>query len=107
MFKTIWIQARFIGEREGFVDGERLSQDIEVSLHKLQADGYRPQAITPVTSGTFAYKAEPLLNHDQVSGLETVGGGYGYGYGFSFLSGMIITAVRKRDVFASKDKQKS
>jgi hypothetical protein len=104
MFKTIWIQARFIGEREGFVDGEKLSQDIELSLHKLQTEGYRPQAITPVTSGTFSYKAEPLLNQDQVSGLETVGGGYGYGYGFSFLSGVVITAVRKREITPSKEK---
>lgn len=71
------------------IDGERLSNDIEIAVNKLNNDGYEIVSLSTVTSGMYNFKAKfgPTGNG---------GYGYGYGYGYSFTEGVTIVAKRIR-----------
>ncbi|OES24228.1 hypothetical protein [Alteromonas macleodii] len=74
------------GQSDCQVDSVALANDLEVKLQELAANGYAIINITPVISGSYAYKAE-------WSGKFSAG--YGYGYGFSYTDGIMIVAFKQ------------
>lgn len=73
------------------IDGERLNEDINNVLNKLNQDNYEVISISPITSGTWAYKYQ---QNDINNGNGK--GSYGYGYGYSYTEGVVILAKKNK-----------
>lgn len=65
------------------IDGERLANDINIALEKLELAGYELSSINPITSGQYKYDNSTIDNAS-----------FGYGYGYSFTEGVIISAKK-------------
>ena len=72
------------------IDNVTLAFDLEAKLHELEVSGYVIVNITPIISGTYAYKAQWSTKFSA---------GYGDGYGFRYTHGMMIIA-RKQEFYA-------
>ncbi|MBV6324882.1 hypothetical protein [Duganella violaceipulchra] len=81
-----WIQTGY-SDRE--IDGERLSQDIEAAVARLNREGYEVATIVPAISGQYYFKYE-----HKPGGVNHGGSGYGYGYGFSYTESVTIVGRR-------------
>ncbi|MEZ7279808.1 hypothetical protein [Pseudoalteromonas sp. 68 DY56-GL68] len=78
------------GWSESFIDTVRLANDLEYEVGKLNNEGYEVVSVTPITSGTYAYKYDVSSGGRDNHGY----GGYGYGYGYSFTASLIVTAKK-------------
>lgn len=83
---TEWQQT---GHSDCWIDGERLSNDIDQAVSELNIDGFEVVSVTPIISGAYNY------DWDQQQGGNNFGGsGYGYGYGYSYTEGVTIIAKK-------------
>jgi len=85
--KQEWQQTGW-SDRE--IDGELLSEDINLAVEKLNKNGYEVVAIQPITSGAYNYTW---------GNYGTAGNGgaptcYSYGYGYSYTEGVTIIAKK-------------
>ena len=76
-----WVQT---GYSDCKIDGERLTQDIQQVIDKLNGDGYEVVSTVPVISGDH--------QHETFAGVMAIAPSGGYGYGFSYTEGVIIIA---------------
>jgi hypothetical protein len=102
--ETKWVQT---GWSDRWIDGHRLTADVDLAVSELNNQGYEVVSITPVTSGNYHFEH----NHKGMStALSGSGGwGYGYGYGYSYTEGVIIVATADRisgDVSLEKGRKK-
>ena len=67
------------------VDTVALAEDLQMKLEELKKNNYDVINITPIISGSYAFKAEWSAKYSA---------GYGYGYGFSYTAGMLIIAKK-------------
>lgn len=78
------------GYSDSWIDGERLTKDISISVANLNKEGYEVVSITPVISGQYDYYYNSTgRGHDGDSG-------YGYGYGYSYTEGVVIIARKSQ-----------
>lgn len=78
------------GWSESHIDTERLASELDYEVGKLNKEGYEVVSVTPITSGTYAYKYDMKSGGKDNHGY----GGYGYGYGYSFTASLIVTAKK-------------
>ncbi len=84
-----WVQT---GYSDCEVDSQRLANDLEEAIKKLNHSGYEVISVTPVMSGKYNYEH----NHDYNSYYDgAYGWGYGYGYGYSYTDSLIVVAKKK------------
>ena len=67
------------GQSDCHIDGQRLSEDIEIYSNQLVNEGYDIISILPITSGDWRH-------NKNLSGSA----GWGYGYGYSYTDGVTI-----------------
>lgn len=85
--KQEWQQTGW-SDRE--IDGERLSEDINLAVEKLNKTGYEVVAIQPITSGAYNYTWGKYGDPGNY-GAPTC---YSYGYGYSYTEGVTIIAKK-------------
>lgn len=66
------------------IDGERLADDLNKAISKLEGEGFEVVSVTNITSGSYN---SDFSSQDKSS--------YGWGYGFSYSEGVLITAKRQ------------
>jgi len=81
------------------IDGERLTDDLQKAIEKLNQEGYFVRSVTSVLSGAYRYQyqAEGITSSPRaLRNTEAVKGGssYGYGYGYSYTESLIIHATK-------------
>ena len=94
--ETRWEQTGFSDKK---IDGERLAEDLQIAVSKLNDEGYSITQVTPVISGEYDYKYQAqgvtsspriLIEGEAVSG----GASFGYGYGYSYTDSLVIVAEK-------------
>jgi len=85
MTRVVYCNAEKKGNSACEVDGQRLAKDIDAQVRRLDDEGFRVVAVTPVISGDYSYEHDETASGDCCSG-------WGYGYGFSFTEGVVIVA---------------
>ncbi len=78
------------GWSDSEIDGERLSNDINAAVEKLNAEGYEVIAIQSITSGAYNYRWDNYSSSSNGSASTC----YSYGYGYSFTEGVTIIAKK-------------
>jgi hypothetical protein len=78
------------GSSDCRIDGERLADDINEAVAKLNEDGYEIIAIESVISGSYNYKWDKYDSSSNTSANTC----YSYGYGFSYTEGVTIIAKK-------------
>jgi hypothetical protein len=86
---------KIVGWSDSEIDGEKLANDINIEINKLNNLNAKVISITPITSGryNFQYNSQGITSSKRIfSETEKVSGGgsYGYGYGYSFTEGVLI-----------------
>ncbi|MDD1796338.1 hypothetical protein LRP50_24770 [Enterovibrio sp. ZSDZ42] len=94
--ETKWEQTGF---SDSIIDSERLAEDLQASIDKLNADGFIVHSIVPLISGDYSYKyqAQGISSSNRLlSETESVSGGasYGYGYGYSYTDSLLVIAKK-------------
>ncbi|MFT2112707.1 hypothetical protein [Marinomonas sp. 2405UD68-3] len=94
--ETRWEQTGFSDKK---IDSERLAEDLQIAVSKLNDQGYTITQVTPVISGEYDYKyqAQGVTSSPRIlSDGEAVSGGasFGYGYGYSYTDSLIIVAEK-------------
>ncbi len=72
--------------RDDRIDGARLSQDTELALNQLEAEGFEVLSITPVISGNYSWTnySKSSVNSGAASTCAS--------WGYSVTEGVIVTA---------------
>jgi hypothetical protein len=87
------------GYSDSIIDSNRLSEDLNKLITKLNEDGFEVVNITPIISGNYQYKwqAQGITSSKRLlSETEKVQGGasYGFGYGFSYTDSLLVHAKK-------------
>lgn len=70
-----WVSERY---SDCEIDGERLQQDVQQEVNRLNEEGYDVISLVPVESGAYNWSPE------------------GYSYGYSYTEGVIILARKEK-----------
>ncbi|AXJ04617.1 hypothetical protein CFN16_10925 [Pseudomonas fluorescens] len=81
------IEWKQTGWSDSQIDGQRLNEDINDAVKRLNEEGYEVQSILPILSGAYSYDYK-------YKEMPQGGWGYGYGYGYSYTEGVTIIAKK-------------
>jgi hypothetical protein len=88
------IEWRQTGWSDSQIDGQRLNEDINEAVNRLNEEGYEVQSILPILSGAYNFEFKYKEAHNSGNLAEGGGWGYGYGYGYSYTEGVTIIAKK-------------